>query len=80
MKRCLRGESRKMHAAFAGNSLPIQSSLALHQAMGLNVVGTYRSGWKMGGLARWLLVQRCSNGRRRLTHGLMVRNFEEYDK
>ena len=40
----------KMHAAFAGIALPNQASIALHQAMGFECVGTYKEvGWKMDG-------------------------------
>lgn len=43
-------KSRKMHAAFAGIALPNEASVALHRAMGFDLVGTYREvGWKMGG-------------------------------
>lgn len=43
-------KARKMHAAFAGIALPNDASIALHRAMGFDLVGTYREvGWKMGG-------------------------------
>jgi len=43
-------KARKMHAAFAGIALPNKASIALHQAMGFERVGTYQEvGWKMGG-------------------------------
>jgi len=45
----LRLKARKMHAAFAGIALPNEASIALHQAMGFDLVGTYKEvGWKMG--------------------------------
>ncbi|MEH6790912.1 arsinothricin resistance N-acetyltransferase ArsN1 family B [Parasphingorhabdus sp.] len=38
-----------IHAAFAGIALPNEASIALHRAMGFQLVGTYRQvGWKMG--------------------------------
>lgn len=43
-------KARKMHAAFAGIALPNIASMKLHEAMGFELVGTYREvGWKMGG-------------------------------
>ena len=43
-------KARKIHAAFAGIALPNEASIALHRAMGFELVGTYREvGWKMGG-------------------------------
>ena len=43
-------KARKMHAAFAGIALPNEASIALHRAMGFDLVGTYREvGWKMDG-------------------------------
>ncbi len=43
-------KAREMHAAFAGIALPNEASIALHRAMGFDLVGTYREvGWKMGG-------------------------------
>lgn len=42
-------KARKMHAAFAGIALPNKASIKLHQAMGFELVGTYKEvGWKMG--------------------------------
>lgn len=42
-------KTRKMHAAFAGIALPNTASIKLHQAMGFELVGTYKEvGWKMG--------------------------------
>tara|TARA_R110001606_G_scaffold313046_5_gene459689 strand:+ start:295 stop:783 length:489 start_codon:yes stop_codon:yes gene_type:complete len=42
-------KDRNIHAAFAGIALPNQASIALHQALGFDLVGTYREvGWKMG--------------------------------
>ncbi len=43
-------KARKIHAAFAGIALPNEASIALHRAMGFELVGTYKEvGWKMGG-------------------------------
>lgn len=43
-------KDRKVHAAFAGIALPNIASIKLHEAMGFELVGTYRQvGWKMGG-------------------------------
>jgi L-amino acid N-acyltransferase YncA len=43
-------KDRKMHAALAGIALPNKASIALHQAMRFELVGTYKEvGWKMGG-------------------------------
>jgi len=43
-------KARKMHAAFAGIALPNEASIALHRAMGFDLVGTYKEvGWKMHG-------------------------------
>jgi L-amino acid N-acyltransferase YncA len=40
---------RGFHAAFAGIALPNDGSIALHQAVGFEPVGTYREvGWKLG--------------------------------
>jgi phosphinothricin acetyltransferase len=42
--------AEKYHAAFAGNALPNDASIALHRAMGFTPVGVYHEvGWKMGG-------------------------------
>ncbi len=42
-------KARNLHAAFAGIALPNAASIALHEAMGFEPVGTYRQvGWKMG--------------------------------
>jgi L-amino acid N-acyltransferase YncA len=41
---------RGFHAAFAGIALPNPGSIALHEAMGFEALGTYREvGWKLGG-------------------------------
>jgi len=43
-------KAREIHAAFAGIALPNEASIALHRAVGFELVGTYREvGWKMGG-------------------------------
>ncbi|MEO9599088.1 arsinothricin resistance N-acetyltransferase ArsN1 family B [Parasphingorhabdus sp.] len=42
-------KARKMHAAFAGIALPNKASIALHQTMHFEHIGTYKEvGWKMG--------------------------------
>ncbi len=43
-------KERRIHAVFAGIALPNPGSIALHQAMGMELVGIYREvGWKMDG-------------------------------
>jgi L-amino acid N-acyltransferase YncA len=43
-------KAKGYHAAFAGIALPNESSIALHEACGFELIGIYKEvGWKMGG-------------------------------